>query len=706
MHGSSHDENKRKLSLGESSQEGSKKIKLSSSSSSSGLFGDLPNELVLQVISFLVGDLNDFYHNVDVTTIKRDPTQTATKRNLYDLSALEQGVSHLTKFIPTFDNIKALAKLSMVDKRTFELVTGKANDADLQFMERFWLQGFVFFQKLAYWIRTDTIDNLQLGCGDLNRRQIEEMGRIQNVVQAVERGKPLDDLESAVDKENSWMDDMSDGGDDDEEEEEEEEEEDDFLDGDYCSDISKILPGVTIAISGIVNPERTTLRETAMKMGAKYTPEFQAGKTTHMIAAFSNTDKTKEAINAGIFVVSKQWVYDCSTLSKRMDERRYSMVAVPKPVKTTIKKKEKKKKTPSKTPLYSDEQVCTAMLKSRLDGFDIEFEDYETLFKPHRTAFEMFMTQSFILSLNMFNHMDSENNDEYWSEDNDVLLTSNYLESWADEQPAANPYRYRRTKHSGDDNSPKLGVKIEGTGGWANFITCDADNKKAAHTLTQADIKMDNIEKKLSKSIYLNLANVLYFTPLQNYSFPDSIRFLSIDYSASAAYKEYPNEEWKSFFNNCSFPGVRYLRLRCGEERYYHRKTDDKKEVMTAEETSKVIIESILNSKSLPKLEYLLLVGFSQYNYLEQQIDYLKQLYGIDIVFDYETRDHWKGMTKFTSHLSNERNSLLRYVVVETDLDSRNACDHNSIQEYYDSHNCPASIGRYSISRFYYSCNE
>nr|CAG4712500.1 unnamed protein product [Naegleria fowleri] len=84
-----------------------------------------------------------------------------------------------------------------------------------------------------------------------------------------------------------------------------------------------VLVGCVIAISGIQNPERATIREKALEMGASYRPNVTSD-TTHLVAAFVS-DKGREAQKQGSKIVTKEWVYDCYSKLRRMNEKKYSL---------------------------------------------------------------------------------------------------------------------------------------------------------------------------------------------------------------------------------------------------------------------------------------------------------------------------------------------------------------------------------------------
>ncbi|KAL6056072.1 Damaged DNA binding [Balamuthia mandrillaris] len=84
-----------------------------------------------------------------------------------------------------------------------------------------------------------------------------------------------------------------------------------------CIPYHKILSGVTFVISGMVNPERTNLRDQATSMGARYQPEW-SNKATHLICPFPNTPKYKEVEKKGGTIVVPAWIEDCHAQKRRL----------------------------------------------------------------------------------------------------------------------------------------------------------------------------------------------------------------------------------------------------------------------------------------------------------------------------------------------------------------------------------------------------
>eukprot|EP00960_Hanusia_phi_P012802 373718-Hanusia_phi.AAC.1 len=84
------------------------------------------------------------------------------------------------------------------------------------------------------------------------------------------------------------------------------------------------LRGVYIAISGIENPHRAQLREQALALGAQYAPQWTTG-CTHLICAFPNTPKYRQAKSDGGVVVKASWLEHCATDKRRLPTSQYEM---------------------------------------------------------------------------------------------------------------------------------------------------------------------------------------------------------------------------------------------------------------------------------------------------------------------------------------------------------------------------------------------
>ncbi|XP_006871424.1 PREDICTED: DNA repair protein XRCC1 [Chrysochloris asiatica] len=89
-------------------------------------------------------------------------------------------------------------------------------------------------------------------------------------------------------------------------------------------ELSKILQGVVVVLSGFQNPFRSELRDKALELGAKYRPDW-APDSTHLICAFANTPKYSQVLGLGGRIVRKEWVLDCHRMRRRLPSRRYLM---------------------------------------------------------------------------------------------------------------------------------------------------------------------------------------------------------------------------------------------------------------------------------------------------------------------------------------------------------------------------------------------
>ncbi|XP_008569157.1 PREDICTED: DNA repair protein XRCC1 isoform X1 [Galeopterus variegatus] len=89
-------------------------------------------------------------------------------------------------------------------------------------------------------------------------------------------------------------------------------------------ELSKILQGVVVVLSGFQNPFRSELRDKALELGAKYRPDWTPD-STHLICAFANTPKYSQVLGLGGRIVRKEWVLDCHRMRRRLPSQRYLM---------------------------------------------------------------------------------------------------------------------------------------------------------------------------------------------------------------------------------------------------------------------------------------------------------------------------------------------------------------------------------------------
>lgn len=87
-------------------------------------------------------------------------------------------------------------------------------------------------------------------------------------------------------------------------------------------DGSSPLTGCVLVFSGFQNPLRSTLRETAVKMGAVYRGNWADG-CTHLVCAFANTPKYSQVKELGGAIVRKDWILDCDRTGKLLPYKRY-----------------------------------------------------------------------------------------------------------------------------------------------------------------------------------------------------------------------------------------------------------------------------------------------------------------------------------------------------------------------------------------------
>eukprot|EP01060_Flectonema_neradi_P012189 TRINITY_DN19074_c0_g1_i1.p1 TRINITY_DN19074_c0_g1~~TRINITY_DN19074_c0_g1_i1.p1 ORF type:complete len:333 (+),score=52.89 TRINITY_DN19074_c0_g1_i1:211-1209(+) len=87
----------------------------------------------------------------------------------------------------------------------------------------------------------------------------------------------------------------------------------------------KPLTGVTICLSGFKNPERSNLRDQALKLGAKCSDEWAKGGT-HLICAYPNTPKYLEVEEEGKgHIVTKDWIGVAAASGARPNEQLYQL---------------------------------------------------------------------------------------------------------------------------------------------------------------------------------------------------------------------------------------------------------------------------------------------------------------------------------------------------------------------------------------------
>lgn len=86
---------------------------------------------------------------------------------------------------------------------------------------------------------------------------------------------------------------------------------------------NSLMDNVVFVMSGYENPERSTLRDKLTEMGAQYRSDWKPG-CTHLICAFTNTPKYRQAKGKGKIVTGK-WISECYKNKIRYPWRRYGL---------------------------------------------------------------------------------------------------------------------------------------------------------------------------------------------------------------------------------------------------------------------------------------------------------------------------------------------------------------------------------------------
>ncbi|KAK8380787.1 hypothetical protein O3P69_008018 [Scylla paramamosain] len=86
---------------------------------------------------------------------------------------------------------------------------------------------------------------------------------------------------------------------------------------------SSLMDNVVFVMSGYENPERSVLRDKLIEMGAQYRSDWKPG-CTHLICAFINTPKYRQAKGKGKIVTGK-WITECYKNKIRYPWRRYGL---------------------------------------------------------------------------------------------------------------------------------------------------------------------------------------------------------------------------------------------------------------------------------------------------------------------------------------------------------------------------------------------
>ncbi|CAK1542853.1 unnamed protein product [Leptosia nina] len=90
-------------------------------------------------------------------------------------------------------------------------------------------------------------------------------------------------------------------------------------------ELRAVLRGVVFALSGYVNPRRAALRDAAVRLGARYVPDYTA-QCTHLVCAFPNTPKLRAVRESGTpcRVVLGEWIDACERERRRLPWHQYA----------------------------------------------------------------------------------------------------------------------------------------------------------------------------------------------------------------------------------------------------------------------------------------------------------------------------------------------------------------------------------------------
>ncbi|VVC33408.1 DNA-repair protein Xrcc1, N-terminal,BRCT domain,Galactose-binding domain-like [Cinara cedri] len=88
---------------------------------------------------------------------------------------------------------------------------------------------------------------------------------------------------------------------------------------------NELLNDVIFLMSGYENPNRSAIRSKALEMGAIYKNNWDQS-CTHLICAFSNTPKYREAKSQGVYrIVKSDWIHKCHANRCRYPWRRFAL---------------------------------------------------------------------------------------------------------------------------------------------------------------------------------------------------------------------------------------------------------------------------------------------------------------------------------------------------------------------------------------------
>lgn len=264
-------------------------------------------------------------------------------------------------------------------------------------------------------------------------------------------------------------------------------------------DVSKILNGVTIVISGIENPERGEIRNLALKMGAKYNPKW-TNSSTHLICTVKGTPKYNEVKAQGRGkIVNPSWIYKCYEKKKRLLEERYDI---------DVKKNSLSSDDEIETDTDSDINVIDANTDESNDSSKIKKD--ETPSNKKRNSFDNDSTSKTIL-FDKKDDINQSKTDVKMKDDEDLSDKLNITRVFSIPSIFKNLIFYL------DDSiyeKPKNELKryILGHGGKLS----DSLNSKVTHYCTAKDISEVNIEKEVN--FQGKIINPIYIVECHNKS--------------------------------------------------------------------------------------------------------------------------------------------------------------------------------------------
>ncbi|KAL9650396.1 hypothetical protein ABK040_016463 [Willaertia magna] len=168
-----------------------KEVKLTSDNNN--LFTQLPPEVIHQIVSFLSGStkFNEFDFFSNRTKEELQPFILP----LENIKTLNTLIKYTSKNLR--DNLFLITSTSDKSNTMKDESQTEENNAELSLFENHWLNCYNFQEILLYWIRTSGFDSLELGQGDISRREMIKMCKIQNLIQCKERGKVMSKLKEA-----------------------------------------------------------------------------------------------------------------------------------------------------------------------------------------------------------------------------------------------------------------------------------------------------------------------------------------------------------------------------------------------------------------------------------------------------------------------------------------------------------------------------